>query len=410
MNKLTRLGAIGAAATLAAMAAGPALAAPLVSQASANALTLSIAGNLADTGTVTATNDGTGETKEGETTPPISVLGNQQLLNAGVLAQDATAQVDGTDGVSAACAGVAGEGASVAEVGDSNCLTPGQPVGVTIANLDLSGSVLINPESALGELAALNPVMDQVLGPITAAVTEALAPLGEVGVIGTLGAVEGRCVATPTAASGSANIVDTKLSLLLAGEQVDIVELPVEPAPNTKVLTGLDVVVTEVIDALETNLQNTFDGQLAGLTELTEQVQANVVDTLVAEIAPQLAPLEENVLDITLNKQSVPAPGAIEVTALDAQVLPAAQEFADASLVGAEIGNVTCGPNGVVAPAAAAPEPAPAAPEEELPEVPTVVDAGLAGGSNGPADTAVAGLLALTGLAGLVGYRKLQAR
>ena len=142
-RNITRIGALGAAVALTALGIAPAMAAEVASQASASAITIGIAGNAQDSGRVTATNDGENETVEGETNPPISVLTSQDVLNLGVLAQDATATVEGEDGVSAACAGVAGDGGAVAEVGDSDCITPGQPIGVDIANLDLSETIVI---------------------------------------------------------------------------------------------------------------------------------------------------------------------------------------------------------------------------------------------------------------------------
>jgi hypothetical protein len=83
-----------------------------------------------------------------------------------VIAQNATAKIENKNGVSRACSGVAGDGAVVADVGESNCLTPGDPVGVNIANLDLTGTVAVNPESALGPLyPVLQPIMDQLVVP-----------------------------------------------------------------------------------------------------------------------------------------------------------------------------------------------------------------------------------------------------
>ena len=170
-RKLNRWVALCAAATLVAIPVAASSADPVVSQAEAEALELSIGGNAFSTDVVRATNDGSGEVKTGEVTPPIGVLGNQDVLDIGVLVQDAEAKVEGRDGVSQACSGVAGDGGQVATVGESNCITPGDPVGITIANLDLTGAILIDPESALGGLAALNPIMDQLVGPLTQAIT-----------------------------------------------------------------------------------------------------------------------------------------------------------------------------------------------------------------------------------------------
>ena len=152
---LVKMGALIGAATLVGLSMGPAAAAAPAAQATAHGLTLAIAGSPITTGTVKATNDGKGEKKTGEVNPPIAVLENQDVLDVGVIAQDATARIENRNGVSRACAGVAGDGAVIADVGESACITPGDPVGINIANLDLTGAVLINPGSALGALAPL---------------------------------------------------------------------------------------------------------------------------------------------------------------------------------------------------------------------------------------------------------------
>lgn len=413
-RRLTTLAATLGAVSLTAMAVAPALAATTVSQAGATALTISVAGNGTDSGTTKATNDGTGQKKTGEANPPIAVLGNQDLLDAGVLAQEAEARIRGREGVSAACSGVAGDGASIIDVGESRCLTPGDPVGLSIANLDLTGAVLIDPASALGPLEPLNAIVDQLVGPLTAAISDGLAPLGATGLGGTLGAVQASCTAGPrNATSGTANIADTTLQLDLGGTAIDLVELPVNPPPNTQVLTNLDVVLTTVIDALRVDINNTLDGQLEPLSAVIDPIQDQIVDNLIAQVAPQLAPLEDNILEITLNRQSKPSPGAIEVTALALTVLPAAAQFTDGPLVAAEIGTVTCGANGRVVDTPD-PEPTPDAgpdptpdPEPQEPAVPTIVDAGASGEDQSSTGGTLGGaLVLLTGAAGLIGYRR----
>jgi hypothetical protein len=152
-----RLASVVGAFALSTVAITPAMAAAPVSQSGANAVTVSIAGNAQGTGDVTATNDGSSEKKTGDATPPLSVLGGQSLLNAGVLAQEATARKDST---SAACAGLAGNGGSVVAIGSSRCLNPGTPVNATLGSLDLSKLVVADPASAL---APLNQVTDAVL-------------------------------------------------------------------------------------------------------------------------------------------------------------------------------------------------------------------------------------------------------
>lgn len=401
-KRITSIGAVVGAATLTGMVMAPAFAATTVAQADATALVLSIAGNPADSGTVTATHDGSQETKTGTTQPPIDVLNNQNLLDIGTLAQDATAGVDDGNGVSAACSGVAGDGASVATVGDSSCITPGANVGVNIANLDLSQVVVIDEQSALGALGeVLNGPLADLLGPVTSQLSTALdeTPLSTLAIGGTIGAVESRCIASPGSASGNAIITDASLSVTLPGQApITLVELPVNPPPNTKVLTNLDVVLNAVLDGVEAQLTQGLDGALDPLNQLTAAVRENIVNTVIAQIAPQLAPLEENLLDITLNKQSRPAQGAIEVTAIDLGVLPAAASALGAPLVSAQIANVSCGPNGRVA----APRP-----PKELPEVPTVIDSGTPrDGGVETGDVLVGGALVLAALGGLIGYRR----
>ncbi len=412
-SRFARSGALLAAASLALLPTAAQSADPVVAQSGANALTLSIGGNAFSTGSTVATHDGKKQTKQGEVEPPISVLQGQGLLNVGALVQDAETEVTNRNGTSEACAGVAGNGAGVATVGDSQCITPGDPVGISIANLDLTGTVLIDPDSAVGALAPLNAIGDQLLGPITAAVTEGLAPFGNVSLGGTLGAVESRCQADRTTATGTANIADTELGLAIEQAGIDVVlaKLPVNPPPNTKVITDLAVVIDTITNAVETQLNDGLDGLAAPLATVVDQVQTELVDAIIGQIAPQLAPLEENILDITLNKQTFSEGGKrILVTAIDLKLLPAASEFGFDSLVGAEIASSTCGPNGRVAPSPT-PTPTPEPTKTPTPEVPTIVDAGAAGPvSDGPGSPLLWGMVAVTlaGTGAVAGRRLLQ--
>ncbi len=420
-NRLVRSGALLAAAGLVLLPSAAQSADQIVARSGANALTLSIGGNPFSTGSTTAVNNGKKETKTGEPQPPISVLGNQGLLNVGALVQDAATTVENRNGSSEACAGVAGNGAGVGQVGDSNCITPGDPVGISIANLDLTGAVLIDPASALGPLAPLNAIVPQLVGPLTAAISDGLAPLGATGLGGSLGSVESRCTADTNGARGTANIVDTTLGLDVAGTSIDLVKLPASPPPNTKVITDLDVVLDTVIDALRVDLKDTLNGLAAPLQLIIDPIQDQVVDALIGQIAPQLAPLEDNILDITLNKQTKTDGGkAILVTAISLKLLPAASQFGVDSLVGAEIASVTCGPSGRVAASTPTPTPPPNTPAPNPnpgpgPEVPTIVDAGAYGPADsdgGPGSLMLWTLLGVTaaGGAGAVAGRRLQRR
>jgi hypothetical protein len=403
---LVQFVALAGAATITIMTASPGYAATVVSQASANALHATLAGNEAfDSGTVKATNDGTGETRTGETNPPVSVLGNQDLLDIGVLAQEAEATMSGKNGVSAACSGIAGDGGEVVEIGESGCLTPGSPIGVSLANLDLTGIVVINPTSALGPLAELNPTLEAVLGQLTAPISQGLEDaLGALELGGTFGTVQSVCKAIPGSASGRANIADSTLGLTVAGQTVNLLTLPVNPPPNTHLLTDLDVALTAILNGVRTDLNESLDGAGAGLNLVIDALQEEIVDAIIAEVAPQLAPLEENVLDVVLNKQTRNPANSIQVTAIDLNVLPAAAEFVDGPLVGLDIANVSCGPNARVT------QDNPDGPD--LPDVPTVVDAGTSGTASHDAsgDWLAGGLLLLAGAATMIGYRRLTNR
>ena len=75
MRSYLRFASVVGAVTLSAIAAAPAMAAAPLSQAGANAVTVAVAGNAQGTGDVTATNDGTSETKTGETAPQVPAPG-----------------------------------------------------------------------------------------------------------------------------------------------------------------------------------------------------------------------------------------------------------------------------------------------------------------------------------------------
>ena len=156
-------------------------------------------------------------------------------------------------------------------------------------------------------------------------------------------------------------------------------------------------------------LETALDGALVGLGPVLDALLDPVKAALLVPITDALAPvfdaLEENILDITMNKQTVSEGGRkIEITALELDVLPAAAQFTDSALVSGEIGKVTCGPNTRVA---APPTDDPT--DNPTPEVPTVVDSGVSGQGDMARNVLVATgmLLALAGTAGLIGYRRM---
>jgi len=123
------IGAAGLTVCLGLLLTTPASAAPVVSQATANALNATVLGGaLLNSGTFTASNDGTTQTTTGNANPALTVLGTQTLITAGALPQTATANTDGT---SAACGGVLGGAGTVVIGADGSCGVTA-PTGVTL--------------------------------------------------------------------------------------------------------------------------------------------------------------------------------------------------------------------------------------------------------------------------------------
>lgn len=421
-----RIGSVVGAVSLAALATGPAFAADPVSQATAQSLQLSVAGNSAISQIVTATNDGTSQTKNNASTIPTiaGVLPGNNALGAGVAPQDAGANANGT---SYACAGIAGTGGGIVHTGNTACNINGAPLTLNLGSLNL-GSATLDPASALGDAlkpltgTVLDPLIQQLQTALLTPLTSALAssPLGSVQLGGTVSAIEGTCTATPTKASGSAHLVDTQggsantpITATIAGKTVTLVDLPANPPANTHLLVNLDTVTQTLVDAIKVQLNNTLAGPstgtplaalATGLGTGLQTLQDSLITQLVKQLQPALQPLQKNVLDVTLNKQVVSDGGRkIDVTALDLQVLPAASSFTGSSLVSGQIGEVTCGPNagrevattpqgnGTPAPQQHAHHPAASG------NVPTQVDAGLSGDSRGhnlPLMLGLGGLLA----------------
>lgn len=409
-----RIGSVVGAVSLATLAASPALAADPVSQATAQSLQLSIAGNTGVSQIVTATYDGTSQTKSDASTIPTiaGVLPGNNALGAGVAPQDAGANANGT---SYACAGIAGTGGGIVHTGNTSCNIDGAPITLNLGSLNL-GTVTLDPTSALG--AALKPLTGTLLDPLIQQLQQALlapltsalssSPLGSVRLGGTLSALEATCAATPARATGAAHLVDTRggsattpITATIGGQTVTLVDLPANPPANTHLLVNLDTVTQSLIDAVTVQLNNTLAGPTTGspLAALAtalgtglQTLQDDLVTQLVKQLQPALQPLQQNVLDVTLNKQVVSDGGRkIDVTALDLQVLPAASAFTGSSLISGQLGEVTCGPNAGDETATpqgnANPVPnsnnANTANPATGANVPTAVDAGLAGDSGG---------------------------
>jgi len=356
----------------------------------------------------TVSNDGTSETRTGQETPPASVLVGQEVITSGVLAQEATARADGT---SAACAGLAGDGGSVVRIGGSRCLEPGDQLNATLGALDLTDLVVADPASALAGLNGVQPVIDQLAPIIDQAVAPVAEQFGDLGLIAGLGVVQGRCTASLGSVHGSATLADAGITLRAPSGDITLLTLPVNPAPNTHLTTDLSDVLNLVLEAVRTDLNESLEGNAAPLQAIIDPIQEQIVNNVVTQIETNLGPLEENVLDITLNRQIRSGNDAIKVRALDLQLLPVVEEQLGSALVSLQIGNAACGPSGRIA-AAAGPLPA------EPTALPTAVSAGYAtapGTSSTPGDdhtnAIVLGAFAvlIASGAGFVTFRRLHA-
>ncbi len=409
----TRLTAGLAAAAVMGLSAGPAVAATPVAQASASAVVLTVGGTPADSGTYRVTHDGDRQTATGNNRPAVGALSGQSLLTAGTLAQDATTAVTQRRGSSAACAGIAGDGATVVAAGDGSCLRPGDTLSLQAGTVDLSdlrilrSTVLEGLDDQLQE--AMSLVLDTILPPLSDALTQVLTELGDPALVLDVGAIQSECSATTGDARGDAQLADVAAYARVGGERVDVLAFPAHPAPNTRVVGNLSGVVDVFRDAARTQLATALDGALGNLGDAIDQTV--VVDNILDNLSAELAPLEENILEGTLNRQVRRSASAIEVTALDLSVLPAATE-AGLEVLRLQAGATTCGPNGRVAVAPPKPKAAPKAPVA----VPVSVPAGQATAVSATPSTggdrsllgaaSLAGLLGLSVAAGAAGYRR----
>jgi hypothetical protein len=377
MRSYLRFAAVVGAVTLGAIAAAPALAAT-DNQAGANAVFVSIAGNGQGTGNVTASYSNGKETTTGNSKPAFPDPTGQKFITGGVLAQEATAK----PGFSAACSGLAGDGGSVLNIGDSSCLQPGNLVTGSFGSFDPSTLIPDTaslptgqlPQQAQDLLTQLGNGATPLTDLINTALSQAKEQFGDGGLVANLDMVEGRCTAGDGGPTGTSTLTDASLSFNIPGQDpITVLTLPVHPKPNTHLFTNLSDVMNAILDGVDADLTESLQGNASPLKALTEQVRSQIVTQVHTQLESQLAPLEQNLLDITLNQQVHPTRDSIKVRALDVQVLPAAKAQLDGnSLVNLQVGNAACAP--VARVAVAAPTAEAAAPQS----LPTAVSAGLA--------------------------------
>jgi hypothetical protein len=369
------VGALG----LGLLAASPAVAAT-GPQAGANAVTLQIADQGGQgSGNFTATYANGHETTSGTSKPPFSDPSGQKNLTGGVLAQEATAR----PGFSAACAGLAGDGGSALNLGNSSCLKPGDLLTGSFGSLDLSslidGSAGAATDQLPQELKDALPDVPGGLEAVTGAIDDALAQgkkqFGDGGLVVNLDMVDGRCTASDGRTTGDADLSNAKVQLKTPAKTFTILDFKPHPKPNTHVLTNLKAVADAIVGSFRSSLTKSLgDPQLsAALGTLQQQV----IDAATAQLQANLGPIEDNLLDITLNQQSHPTPHSIKVRALNVDLLPAAKpQLSGNPLANLQIGNAACAPV-ETAKVLGVEANRPAAHTSHTPRTPTSVSSGL---------------------------------
>ncbi|GAB3407178.1 hypothetical protein GCM10027569_18680 [Flindersiella endophytica] len=293
----------------------PSLAAAPVSQATASALTVSLAGRSAGSGEFKAVYNGSELVTEGENVPKVPALENQTAVVGGALGQDAIASSDGT---SAACAGLVARNGTVELGPHGSCLPGGH------------GKV----ELSLGTLSELG-LDDLIRGlPETPDLPLPDLPGMELRIVGD--AIFARCSAEPGTAAGSSSVVDAEVVAIVDGQRIPIADIP----PG-----GLSLGLDDVLDKLP---------EIPGLSDLLKQLPTDQIPA--------------NLLSISTGEKST-GKGKITVTALRVAVVPE-------TLLDVSVGKVTCGPNRKVAGGGTPPKPT-QAPSPGPASVPTSVPAGL---------------------------------
>lgn len=430
-RSVLRFGAIIGAAAVSALAAGPALAAAPVSQATAQSIELHLGGQSLIAQKQTATNNGTKETRSDNDTVPnlVGVLPDNNALKAAVLPQEAHANANGT---SFACAGLASDGnggPGVVTVGKESCDLDGSgAITVNLGGLSLGDALIAEDNTAIGQaLQALDPtplgdLLDALgtnLDGAVAQISDALngTPLGEINLTGALGVISATCAANPEAARGDATLANSTLRLTVPGTTpITLVNLPipVHPNENQKVVSDLSGATTLVTNGLKTYLETFIQGQFAGtpLADLPGTVQTEIINQLAAGLEPLTDAISQYLAEITLRETTHGDNGrSIDVTALHAEVLPAVKAQVGEALVDGRIGRVTCGPNRAAGAEAGSPQGGDnGGGHNPTPDIPNLVNSGVAGHADHTARNvlgATAALLLLAGSAGLIGYRRM---
>lgn len=426
-RKSVRVTAAAMALGVGGLAATPAFAADEVGHGQASAIRVQVAGmDAGDSGTFAASNDGTTETTTGNNKPALEIP-TGGTVTQGTLNQDAWSRVIGDSVSSSACAGISGPGATLVAVGPSNCLSASNPPSVSLNGGQLNVGTITNPltsntfftqlpqqvQTALTGLLG-NVTQNQLSTALQSTVGTLISALGNPSLTLNAGVIQAACTATDGATNGDAQFVDAAFNLNFGTQAQSLgltpinIALPSDPAPNTPLSVGVGDLAKQLTAALTGQLAKSAAGSplavllTPGATTLNAQGNA-VVAQIVNQLTPQLAPIEDNLLKGTLNKQTQVSDSRIHVTALDLQVLPAAQQVSGSSLAALQLGDVDClgGP--------AAETSTSTSTTGSSSAVPTNIDSGLAGDQGGLPTGVLAAIGALFLVAaGGVGVRRVK--
>lgn len=387
----TVIGAGALALLVVGVTASPGAAAT-TGHAEATALRVTVAGESAGSNSYVADNAGDGEQTRGVNQPAAPpLLAQQGALSVGTLFQDAAARGDGS---TAACAGLAGDGATIVQVGQgTSCFTGADNARLTLAELD-PGALTAELPPELTD--ALGPLTDEVEAQLGQALEQA--PAG--GLYLDLTGIEGRCDAQPPA--GDALFAGVALRGGVGGEDLTLLDLQNRYAPNTELPVDLAQVYDQLLADVEQALTTGLGGQTGPLAQLPAALRDQAIQSALDQVGTQLQPLRDQALRLTLNKQHREG-RSITVTALDLELLPAAEAQVGGKPLHLELGQAVCSASHRADPK---PEPEPE-PKEELPAYPTSVPAGGSGGDDGlPLGGAILALVgALTAAGALLGRR-----
>lgn len=311
----------------------------VVSQATASAMTVRVGGRPVGTGTYTVVHDGDKLHTDGRNGSNVWSPDGRYDVAGGVLAQDATADAEGT---SMACSGLV-EQSGIIQVGDESCLDgEGGHIRLSLGTL---------PDLGLGDQLDKLPLpTDQKLE----------LPDAELQIRGR--AVAAQCTATPEGTTGRSLPLEAELVAVVDGTVIPIVDLPAD---------GGTIELGDLLDQLPGKLP-------AELRTLLEQILDQLPDGLP----------DNPLLTITTDEQ-IEDNGRLHVTALRIEAGPP-------TLLDVHVGSVSCGPN--AEPVVEQPEPTPEpSPEPDPTAVPTAVPAGAAGtetSGDDPGGSGTAGLVA----------------